>query len=199
MKTPMTKHRAAMIIGLVIFWLVYAYIWAIWGWNDSTLFSRWWYFDTLGHAIFGVGATITLLFLFRNSVHAWFFFGGNIMLTVATVSTVAFAGVFWEFIEAAWDVYHHGVPDHIRAQNSALDTSLDILSSTLTSFITVLIYILYSKWYWRRNPNEQVEELGSRIELLSQHMKKEIREQRLDIRKALRRRLKKKLLKIFRK
>lgn len=190
METHMRKYRFYFAFSLFVFWSLFAYLWGFWGWNDSTLFSDWWLFDTMGHALFGVGGTITLLFLYQNSMRSWIFVGNRIILAIAVVASVSLCGVIWEFFEGMWDYYHSGLPDHTYAQNSAIDNTIDILAATLFSVITISVYHGYNMWYWRKHPNDHINAIAGNIKQLTHQIEREIATSRKEVRKPLRRRVK---------
>ena len=102
MNIVLGRHTWIIPIGLVVYWSVFVSLWGFWGWNDAVLFSEWWLFDTLGHACFGFGGTLTFLYLYRNyTLRGWFLFGGQKFLVMAIVTAVAFTGVLWEFFEGS--------------------------------------------------------------------------------------------------
>lgn len=194
METALRKYRVIFAVCIVLYWAGFAYIWGFWGWNNSVLFGDWWLFDTVGHALFGIGGTITLLFLYQNSMRTWLFVGSRVILAIAVVASVSLCGVLWEFFEGLWDLYHNGLPGVVRAQNSAIDNTIDILAATLASLVSVLLYHFYNMWYWHRHPSEHVHEIAKSIKDLTDQAEREIRDSRKEVRKALRRRIRRTLL-----
>ena len=194
-----TQHRLLIPIGLAVYWSVFASVWGFWGWNNATLFSEWWLFDTAGHVCFGFGGTLTFLYFYRNyTLHGWFLFGGRKFLVMAIVTAVAFMGVLWEFFEGAWDLAHLGEASHINAQAASLDTTIDILAETFASFLTMLGYVGINKWYEKKYPDDHLQFEIEKMEALSSHLGHEILSHKQDVRRNIYRRIRRKLGRVLR-
>ncbi|MEK7555708.1 MAG: hypothetical protein AAB523_00290 [Patescibacteria group bacterium] len=194
MNIVLGRHTWIIPIGLVVYWSVFVSLWGFWGWNDAVLFSEWWLFDTLGHACFGFGGTLTFLYLYRNyTLRGWFLFGGQKFLVMAIVTAVAFTGVLWEFFEGAWDLAHLDETSHVNAQAASLDTTIDILAETFASFLTMLGYVGINKLYEKKYPDESLQFEIEKLEALSSHLAREILTYKQETRRNIYRRIRRTL------
>lgn len=156
------KYRRILIISAsVIFWIAFIYIWGLKGWNDAQLFTKWWWFDFLGHVIAGIILSINIFFILRNytSPRKSFrllsngyqgFFVVTIMITVST---------FWEFFEGILDVVNILFQiGRFPAQTHALDTTIDIFTTSAVSIPAVYFYIQTISYFQKKFPNEKLQE-----------------------------------------
>lgn len=183
----MKKYRKHYLYGIILFWIVFWYVWGVWGWNDAVLGSWWWKFDAVGHFLFGIGGAVTFLFLLRNSIKGQMFFISRFLLGFITLSAVVFASVIWEMLEAIKDIIEGGLPDYIRAQSTALDNVSDITAAFVGSLCALAIYMTYNVWYWKRHPDEEVNDLATSANRLYEEVEERVATRRHEFRSAMRR------------
>lgn len=177
----MKLKKVSTLALLVAFWIAFVFAWGIWYWKDAVLFSSVWWFDTVGHVVFGFFGAFTLLYLFRTyAAKGAFVFVGRTFLSILIVAIIAITGVFWEVLELWWD--YHLQPDYFdwlaKAQKNSADTTIDILVDTIAAALAMLMYGLYSRLYERYFPDgyakDEIEEMRIKIE----HFSKEIHSKR---------------------
>ncbi|MCH7882854.1 hypothetical protein IIA95_00315 [Patescibacteria group bacterium] len=167
-------------LAFIIFWLLFLFIWG-YLWQDGQLFGKAWWFDTLGHAVFGFFGAFTLLYLLRvYAIKGIFVFAGRVFLSVFIIAIITILGVFWEAGELFWDLtlqldYFNWIA---KAQKDSIDTTADILTNTGFAFFAMLFYGLYNKWYEKYYPNEYEKEEITKMKTKIARFSKDIRKQR---------------------
>ncbi len=174
-------------IFFIVFWLSFAYIWLVIGWKDTNkLFTPHWWFDEVGHALFGTMGSCTLLFLFQNyAAKGVFRITGRFFLALVIIAIISLLGVLWELVEFIWDMWLQ--PEHFdwlgKAQSDSIDTMIDILVNASFSTLVMGIYGIYNMLYTKIYPDEsalfQIEELTGEIKAIShaigQHRREHLR------------------------
>ena len=168
-------------IVIIISVLAFIYIWGIWGWRDSELFDAAWWFDTAGHAIFGFGVGLALIYLISTyAAKGIFLFAGKRLLAVVVISIIMIVGILWEAVELLWDAYLQ--PNYFswyaKAQESSIDTTIDILVNLIFVSFAMIAYRLYTNIYEKLNSNKAEEnEINETIEMIN-HLSQKIRTRR---------------------
>jgi hypothetical protein len=144
---------------IIVSSVTFVYIWGIWGWTESELWSKGWRFDLLGHAIFGFGAAYARLYLYlAYSAHGFFLFTGQRHIRWDTVKTIALYGFFWEFfIELLlWDniLQPNYFSNIATAQKGNIDTMLDMFANWGAASLAMTINALYNAGYEKKYPAE---------------------------------------------
>jgi TRAP-type C4-dicarboxylate transport system permease small subunit len=156
-------RRFVITSGICLYWFLFFLFFGYFHWGEFELFDKQWWFDSFGHALFGISASINLLYLYRRrACHGAFNFTGHVFLAVNIVGQVLIVGgVLWEGVEAAWDqiIQPWCCPLAAQAQKGALDTTLDIVITSFASAITIGVWLAYNKMYARLFPNESLEML----------------------------------------
>lgn len=176
----LTLFRSAVIFALMIFWSLFAAVWGFWqvGGVTDTIFSSTWWFDEIGHMIFGALLVISLLFLHQNysSAHPPLLRAlgeGHLMRDI--LGEVALGAVLWEAAELLHDFYLTSNYSTwiVRAQLNSVDTTLDIISALLFAVLMFFVYEAAKKLYHRmRHGDESREEAADALEILEYFTKK---------------------------
>ncbi len=169
------SRRHVITSVILLYWIAFFFFFGYAHWGEFELFDKQWWFDLFGHALFGVSASINLLYLYRRyACHGAFNFIGHVFLAVNIIGQVIIVGgVLWESIEASWDLIFQPLyfPHLAKAQKGALDTTLDILATMIASSLTMGIWLIYNRIYERLfhdetvtylvdNAIEKIEQLG---------------------------------------
>ncbi len=152
------KKRTALNAGIVIFWLFFIFLW---GWNPFDGFRRTWWFDDLGHILYGFCGGLTFLyFKIRYSARGAFLFVGKKMLILDTIFYVMGSGATWELGEFLWDAYIR--PEYFSyldtAQHGLADTMLDLFHELWSVIIALFVWRLARMLYAALWPDEAVRE-----------------------------------------
>ncbi|TSC62571.1 MAG: hypothetical protein G01um101448_22 [Parcubacteria group bacterium Gr01-1014_48] len=157
------SRRSVVTSLIVLYWAAFFFVFGYSHWGNFELFDKQWWFDSFGHALFGISASINLLYLYRRrACHGAFNFTGHIFLAVNIIGQVLIVGgVFWEGIEAAWDqiIQPWCCPLAAQAQKGALDTTLDIVITLFASTVTMGVWLAYNRIYAQVFPNRVLEAL----------------------------------------
>lgn len=175
----MCTRRFLITSGICLYWFLHFLFFGYFHWGEFELFDKQWWFDSFGHALFGISASINLLYLYRRrACHGAFNFTGHLFLAINIVGQVLIVGgVLWEGVEAAWDqiIQPWCCPLAAQAQKGALDTTLDIVITLFASAATMGIWLVYNRIYARLFPNESLEalleETLERIEYMGETMR----------------------------
>lgn len=167
-------------LAFISFWLLFLFTWG-YLWQDAELFGKAWWFDVLGHTVFGFFGAFTLLYLLRvYAIKGIFVFAGRFFLSIFIISIITILGVFWEVGELLWDLKLQ--PDYFnwiaKAQKNSVDTTVDILTNTGFAFFAMLLYGLYNKWYEKYYPNEYEKEEVIEMQAKIARFSKDIRKRR---------------------
>ena len=185
----MLTKKILRTVGFSVFWVLFFYVWGVIGWRDAALFSAGWWFDTAGHALYGIVGAFTLLHLYKTySVHGAFYITGRKHLMKDIIADIGIGGILWEGLELLWD--WHIQPDYLvwfaKAQKGAADTTIDILVNITGAAIAMLLYYCFDKTYEWLYPNSIEEtEIAETIEML-QEVSKRVRRRRREHIKPLR-------------
>ena len=162
---------------LFISWVLFTVIW-FWGWNDDAIFDSGWWFDAVGHALFGFLGALTFFYLFRRyAVRGIFNIAGDFFLALIIVSVVTCFGVLWEAVELGYDLaIQPSFADWlVKAQKNSVDTTIDILENIGFSILAMLAAATYRALYRRRYPDEseqeEIEEMRAKIEHFSRELR----------------------------
>ncbi len=142
-----SKKQTALNAGIIIFWFL---IIILWGWNPLDGYRRWWWFDDLGHMLYGFfGAWTFLYFKIHYSARGAFLFVGKKMLVLDTIFYVMGSGAIWELHEFMWDVFLRPgyFPYLDTAQHGLADTMLDLFHELWTATAALLIWH-FGRWFY---------------------------------------------------
>jgi len=136
-------------------WLVFFVTWFLLAklFDSSVIFDVGWYFNTAGHAVFGILWMLSRCFLIHHPSYTpldfswsrWVVLKAKIypLVTIFTVTCM------WEFGEFLWDIFGYPFfPQLDKAQKGWLDTSIDIASANATALMT--FHMLKLGWYKRK-------------------------------------------------
>lgn len=155
------RHLVTNLI--LLYWATFFFFFGYIHWGDFELFDKQWWFDLFGHALFGVSASINLLYLYRRyACHGAFNFIGHAFLAINIIGQVIIiGGVLWESMEASWDLLIQPwcCPHLAKAQKGALDTTLDILATMIASSCTMGIWVIYNRMYEKFFHDESIANL----------------------------------------
>src|SRR3989338_8211588 len=105
----LTFFRLTTVFALMIFWSLFAALWGFWQLGGITyeIFSSAWWFDEIGHAIFGAVLAISLL-LFHQNYSSWIAKAqlNSVDTTLDIISAMLFAVLALFAYEAAKKLYH---------------------------------------------------------------------------------------------
>lgn len=175
----LTLFRSIVIFTLIIFWSLFAAIWGFWkvGGVAYEIFGPAWWFDEVGHALFGAILTVSLLILHQtySAIYPPLLRAlgeGHLMRDI--VGEVALGAVLWEAAELLHDLYVQISYSAwiARAQLNSVDTTLDIISAVLFAFLTLLAYEAAKKIYHRLRSGESKEETVDAIKILEYFTKR---------------------------
>ena len=175
-----------------LFWVGFLYIWGLSGWQDAELFNKVWWFDTAGHALFGIAfAWMLLLIISGHAVKGAFLFTGKIFLSIVVIAGVMLVGILWEAAERLWDWYLQ--PNYFmwlaKAQKDSVDTVSDILVNFCSAFFFVTCYhiynIIYEKWHPDEAEKTEIEETIEMIQYVSEKIRRRRREHLPKLKPAL--------------
>lgn len=112
------------------FWCWYYLMWGadeIWE-HERVVWEFWWWYDTVGHCVFGAALALTFIWFGMRSV-PW---------TVFWVMVIAF---FWEYFEVAWDASIRATyfPWLGHAHAGSVDTIIDLSTAFVFSFIAAAL------------------------------------------------------------
>ncbi|KKT40561.1 MAG: hypothetical protein UW28_C0022G0006 [Parcubacteria group bacterium GW2011_GWA2_44_13] len=146
--------------------LVFTYVWGPWGWVNAELWGSDWWFDTLGHAIFGFGWAFALLYWAKKYLNWIYIQLHKFLLAIVIIAMVTWIETqFWEGIEFLWDKWAQ--PNfflHLAtAQKGNLDTTLDILFTSYAAAIAMIFWGAYRKFFAWKWPNEALKEAHEEI------------------------------------
>jgi len=176
MNSILRKHKRIFDVFLYLFWITFAYIWLT-EWGKVVLFNEKWWFDIAGHALFGFAGTITLLYRYHiKSSRGVYYIAGYNLLSREIITRVGLYAIVWEFIELLYDLQIHTIyPSWLaKAQESSIDTSLDVLVAVCISTITMIGYVLFNKAYEKLYPDDFIKEKKSMLEDVMRHVNEEI-------------------------
>jgi len=133
-------------------WLLFFVVWFLFAklFDSAAVYAPGWWFNTAGHAVFGVWWMLSRCFLMHHPKYIpldqyWarqviFYAKNSPMLTVFTATSV------WEIGEFAWDLLLFPIfPELDRAQKGVFDTSVDIVIANVAAHAT--FYMLRLGWY----------------------------------------------------
>ena len=157
LKTFFREFRRPSNIRIFALAVLFYYIWGMQNWSDSQLLSGGWWFDALGHFIFGVGLSFILLYWIRFYAPESYILSGKLNIARQIIEDVAFIeAIFWEGFELLWDLKIQ--PNYatwlVRAQNSSADTTSDILVTALGAMFAMFLWWCWRKYHELRWPDE---------------------------------------------
>ena len=175
-------------IRIFVFAVLFAYIWGIQNWSESALFSDRWWFDALGHFVFGVGLSFTLLYWIRVYAPDSYILSGKLNIARQIIEDVTFIeAIFWEGFEMLWDLQIQ--PNYAswlaRAQNSSADTTSDIIITSLGAVFAMFLWWCWRKYHEKRWPSETEKESIESAKAKSRALAKDILSTRLNHRKQI--------------
>ena len=180
--------------------LAFAYIWGIWGWEGSELYESGWWFDALGHAVFGFSwAFIMLYWLKRYFPETYIVTRKIVIAIVIPLVVLAVGAIVWEGLERLWDekIQPNYFPWLAKAQKGDVDTTLDNIFTWLAANTAMLCWWGWRKFHEWKWPNdaqqEAIEEEKEKARLHAAEIMQMGREHRKQIMQEFRRSLKKKL------
>ena len=155
-------------------------IWGFWQLGGITyeIFSSAWWFDEIGHALFGAFLAITFLFFHQNYSSAFpplLRALGERHLIRDILGEVALGAILWEVAELLKDLYSQQNYSSwiVMAQLNSVDTTLDILSAVLFAILALLAYEAAKKLYHRLlHGDESREEAADALEIFEYFAKK---------------------------
>ncbi|MBI4119663.1 MAG: hypothetical protein HY456_02345 [Parcubacteria group bacterium] len=175
--------NSVVALSLVIF----TFIWGWQGWRAVETFGPAWWFDEIGHAIFGLGYTFAVLYWIRTYAPAAYYTAPKWFISVTTNAIMTMAGVIWEAIELLWDLWLQ--PNFAawlaKAQKDSVDTTIDILVTAVFSTLALIARHVFLKWYESRYPNEALKEAIKRAEEQGRQLGKEVQPMRREHRKRI--------------
>jgi len=143
----------------LIYWLSFAFIWGYYGWNDFLLFDPSWWFDSLGHLIYGVtGSIFVVSTIKRNSYKSdarfyglngrkfWHYTGWALLCVIS-------AGIAWEALELIYDLtIQPNFESWLwKAQRGQIDTMSDLILNTLGAILGIISYRFYEKIIYKKS------------------------------------------------
>ena len=136
-------------------WLLFFITWFFLAklFDSSIIFDAGWYFNTIGHAVFGILWMLSRFFLMHHPSYVPLNFNWSCWVVLKTkiypVITILVITLGWEFVEFLWDISGYlYLPELGKAQKSLLDTFIDILVADTTALIS--FYMLKSGWHKRK-------------------------------------------------
>ncbi len=175
MKKFIISHWPNLLI--LLFFILFIYIWGYWAWGESEVWSNGWKFDALGHAIFGFVLSFILLYLIKKYLF-WIFVSPKIIVAFIIMAVVTYIEAqIWEGGELLWDNWlQPNFFSHLaKAQKGRLDTSADILITSYASFLAMILWWVYRKffeWKWSNEAiQERIEEAAERAKLYSNEIR----------------------------
>ncbi|MFC1720728.1 hypothetical protein ACFL0K_00530 [Patescibacteria group bacterium] len=167
------NRRFFVLIGSVIFWVAFIYIWGIYGWNDAQLGTKWWWSDLVGHVFAGIVLTINVFFVLRNYTSPRKSFrllekGYQAVFVVIIIVAIA---ALWEFFEGVLDavrVLRGGIG--FAAQTHALDTTIDFFVTSVVAIPTSIFYIKGINSLERKFPDQHLKDEIARYEGLGKQI-----------------------------
>ena len=182
--------------------LAFAYIWGVWGWENSELYESGWWFDTAGHAVFGFLWAFILLYWTRKYLYWLYVILPKILLAFVIMALVNWIETqFWECAELLWDKWlqPNYFPHLAKAQKGSVDNAVDILVTSYAALVAMIFWGGYRKFYEWKWPNdaqkEAIEEEKEKARLHAREIMQMGREHRKQIMQEFRRSLKRKLKK----
>lgn len=138
--------------------IAFAYIWGggVGTWGESELWSGGWFFNALGHFIFGAGMSFALLYwaqIYFPETYVWtskFVIAFIIFAAVNTLETD-----LWEGFERLWDgvLQPNFFPQLDKMQKGPDDTTLDIIITQLGCALALMAWGIYRKWFAKKYPD----------------------------------------------
>ena len=176
----LTFFRSTTVFALMIFWSLFAALWGFWQLGGITyeIFSSAWWFDEIGHAIFGAVLAISLLLFHQNYSPTYpplLRALGERHLMRDILGEVALGAMLWEAAELLKDLYsQQNYSSWIaKAQLNSVDTTLDIISAMLFAVLALFAYEAAKKLYHRLlHGDESREEAADALEIFEYFAKK---------------------------
>jgi len=136
-------------------WLMFFITWFLLAklFDSSVIFDTGWYFNTIGHAVFGALWILSRCFLMHHPSYIPFDFSWShavvLRAKIYPLATILIVTCMWEFAELLWDIFGYPFfPELDMAQKGWLDTLIDILSANTTALMT--FYMLKLGWHRRK-------------------------------------------------
>lgn len=179
----LTLFRSAAVFTLMVFWSLFAAIWGFWSMDRTAfdIFSSAWWFDEIGHMLFGAFLVFSLLIFHQNysTVYSPLIKAlGEKHLMRDILGEVALGAILWEAAELAKDFYSRKNYSAwiMRAQLNSVDTVLDIISAVIFAILALLTYEAARKFYHylrlHDESDEIREETDNALEILEYFAKK---------------------------
>ncbi|OGF74786.1 hypothetical protein A3E06_00250 [Candidatus Giovannonibacteria bacterium RIFCSPHIGHO2_12_FULL_44_42] len=168
--------------------VLFAYVWGAHNWGDPALFSNGWWFDVLGHFIFGVGLSFVMLYWIKLYAPESYILSGKLNIARQIIEDVTIIeAIFWEGFEMLWDLQIQ--PNYAswlaRAQNSSADTTSDIIITSLGAIFAMFLWWCWRKYHEKRWPNDTEKESIESAKAKSRALAKEILATRKSHRKQI--------------
>lgn len=183
-------HRRRMFsVGFsFIFWILFIYIWGYLAWNDAQLGTKEWWFDLAGHYLAGTVCAWNLFFVLRNFIsprHSFRLLENSFQGVWVFILTLLVAWM-WEVYEGSLDLYRVlSETNNMPAQTHALDTTADLVTTTIAAIPVIIFYIKTTQYFSRRFPDEHLRDEYVRFELLGEEMARNTRTHSQHVRRAL--------------
>ena len=175
---------------LICFWGLFAYSSGGWwgGWAPPWVgYHRWWWYDDVGHSLYGFVGGFTLLhFIINYTARGAFLFVGRGMVTIIVLAMVLAGAGLFELYEFIWDEFLKP-PERFRGQNGLRDTMIDVWNALwAVAFLLFLwhmgrslyrrIWPVYAEKEERSQTADDILEASERIRELRRRHWKEVRD-----------------------
>jgi len=197
------NRHIAVALASLSFWIAFAFLWGVWGWNDAKIGSKWWYFDLLGHGLFGFIGGLNAMFVVRTfgiekiRWHRLIAGGYGHQGSWAFTIIIVFA-IGWEGWESLHDYIHRGETGHIPAQSSGLDTSADLIITLACNIPATLLYFKIAEYFRSNYADIGLQEALLESEAHEAMFAEHYREQNKEVRRCIRKKYKGRLRRFFR-
>jgi len=157
--------------------VLFTYVWGAHNWGDSELFSNGWWFDALGHFIFGVGLSFVMLYWIKLYAPESYILSGKLNIARQIIEDVTIIeAIFWEGFEMLWDLQIQ--PNYAswlaQAQKGSADTTSDIIVTALGATFAMFLWRCWRKYHEKRWPSEAEKESIESAKAKSRALAKEI-------------------------
>lgn len=184
---------------LICFWALFTYSFGGWwgGWAPPWIgYHRWWWYDDLGHSLYGLMGGITALHIILNyTARGAFLFVGRILVSLVIFSMVMAGAGLFELYEFMWDDYLKP-PDRLKGQDGLRDTMIDMWNAFWAAALSLLFWhagrLLYRIFWPRRSDAEERNKIANDILAASERIRELRRSHWHEVRDRFRERVRKK-------
>lgn len=172
---PNPNHRTHLNILIGTLASFFIFIWGPWHWIIYS--NPIWWFDDLGHILYGFFGGLLVLYIKVNyTARGAFLFVGKKSLMFDTAIYVMAGGAFWELSEFIWDLYLQPsyFPYLNTAQYGLVDTMFDLLNTFWSVLFAIISWQIWRKVYSAFWPDEAEEEELQEIAETIQDASKEV-------------------------